>query len=291
MNKIAIIIVHFGNPEITVKCVNSLKGNDLEIFVVDNAQNFSYQYEKITVIKNIENNGYASGVNLGIEKALRKGYNNFFVANNDIIFPEDFFTVFSKNITLGTNAVFVPRIFYEDEKNKIWYDGGYINKITLEGKHVNINNLLNEREVKSVKKQVNFFTGAAFFITKKIFVTVGKLNEKFFLYYEDLDYSLRLAKAGIPIYYLPQCFLYHSVSLNTMKHNLGIVKFNKNIYYYRVRNKLWMIKRYAKGIYFWTSLIMFLLKFSKLFLGFIFLLKFDYAGKVFIALKDGINGE
>ena len=50
---------------------------------------------------------------------------------------------------------------------------------------------------------------AAFLITPKALNKVGLLDERYFMYFEDIDYCRRIARAGLKIYYLPEAEVYH----------------------------------------------------------------------------------
>ncbi len=172
------------------------------------------------------------------------------------------------------------------EIQRIWFNGGYVDKFRMEGKHYDIDK--DENEIKQRDfRETDFFTGAAFYIAAETFNTIGGFDEKFFLYYEDLDFSLRAKQNGITILFLPELQLFHLVSANTRKSERSLIKFKNEVYFSRIKNKIIIIKRYAIGIYFVTSSISLILKILKYFA--MFLSAGDFVSVKFL-LKNFIEG-
>ena len=59
--------------------------------------------------------------------------------------------------------------------------------------------------------------GAAFFITPKAYKSVGLMDERYFMYYEDLDYCRRVKNANMKVIYYPKVIIYHSHGLSGKK--------------------------------------------------------------------------
>jgi len=219
MDKIAVIIIHYGEADATNNCIASIKGldNGDKIIVVDNSGNYFFEKEDLIVLKQKKNLGFGGGLNAGLEFAIGKGYENFVVSNNDIVFADNFFTYLKNEILSKStfqNKIISPKINYLTNKNLIWFNGGYIDYVCMEGKHFDFNK--DENEIaKSKQSETDFFTGAVFVISSGVFNKIGKFNEAFFLYYEDLDYSLRAKEKGVKIIHNPDLLAFHSVSLNT----------------------------------------------------------------------------
>ncbi len=289
----SVIIIHFGNPETTHRCIASLPRDFVygkKIMIVDNSSNFNTENVNVKILQPRENLGFGGAVNFAVEYLINEGEKHFLVTNNDVVFGNKFFPEFNKGLSELKNIdekIIVPRIHYLSDKNKIWYYGGYINYFKTEGEHYFINKSIDEISKKDLPRRIDFFSGAVFFFSKKIFRAVGKFDEKLFLYFEDLDYSLRVKQNKIPIVFLPQAIAYHEVSLNTANKNSGLLKFSKNVYFHRLKNHIIVIRKYGSGKYFFFSVFFLIMKIAKFVFGFTLLLKFDYLKTVLSAIKAG----
>ncbi len=287
MDKIAVIIIHYGEADATNNCIASIKGldNGDKIIVVDNSGNYFFEKEDLIVLKQKKNLGFGGGVNAGLEFAIGKGYENFVVSNNDIVFADNFFTYLKNEILSKStfqNKIISPKINYLTNKNLIWFNGGYIDYVCMEGKHFDFNK--DENEIaKSKQSETDFFTGAVFVISSGVFNKIGKFNEAFFLYYEDLDYSLRAKEKGVKIIHNPDLLAFHSVSLNTQSKK-RFTNFADKIYYHRIKNKRFVIKQYSTGIYKLTATFCLYLKALKYLAGFLVFFEFGNVKSILLAL-------
>ena len=75
-------------------------------------------------------------------------------------------------------------------------------------------------------------------VKREVIEKVGLLDEKYFAYFEEVDFCYRVKKAGYKILYIPQSKLYHKVSSTTKKY------FNGLINYYKFRNRLYFLKKH-----------------------------------------------
>ena len=89
----------------------------------------------------------------------------------------------------------------------LWYGGGVVSWKYLSAWHAHVNEVdLGQADKIS---QTDFATFCASLIPRDVFKITGFLDEKYFLYFEDTDYSLRAQKKGIPTVYLPETHLWH----------------------------------------------------------------------------------
>ena len=65
------------------------------------------------------------------------------------------------------------------------------------------------------EKETGFATGCAVMISREVIERVGLLDDDFFLYFEDLDYSLRVKEAGLKVMYCPKSIIWHKISRST----------------------------------------------------------------------------
>lgn len=253
-NKVAIIIVNYNGAELTNECVESLVRtnflNEIKIYIVENGSTDDSKekitkfceklnYNGITIIVNDKNLGFAGGNNIGLKEAVKDNCDYFILLNNDTIVDTDFvfplIRIFEKYD--GCYAS-VPKIYYENERNKIWYAGGGISKITGKISHYKYNLYdISAQKDKDIEKSVSFATGCCLCLSKECLNNIGFLKEEYFLYEEDTDYSLNILKNNHKIIYVPNSYIYHKVNGST-KHNSGLID------YYMTRNHIIIIKKY-----------------------------------------------
>ena len=99
MKKIALVILHFNNKDLTLGCLNSIKnlvikGFSLEVIIIDNSLknellNLRSKFKEFVFLNPEKNLGFTGGNNLGLKKALEDGADYLFIVNNDTILDKD----------------------------------------------------------------------------------------------------------------------------------------------------------------------------------------------------------
>ena len=257
---IYVILLNYNGFSDTVECIESLdkakNGTQykLNICVVDNSSSNLDEYSKLcglqekytnmTIIFNTENNGYAAGNNIGIDFAIKNNADYIWVLNNDVTINENVIDELLKAAE-KCKAFFSTKIYNYYDKNELMYSGAVINKRNLRLKF-----LTNEIAEDSLTE---FLSGASIFASADMWAEY-KLPEGYFLYEEDVDFSLMLKKCKIPMYIVSKAFIFHKESVSTNK--LHSIK-----EYYLRRNKLILAKKYAedpwKSIFFIEKFICF----------------------------------
>ena len=236
-----------GGVELTIDCIESLQKTnieDLKIIVVDNSSsdnslNVIKHYTDESVIKNIillvskENNGFSAGNNIGIKYAFDHGADYVLLLNNDTIVAPDMISALLKNC--NDRRITVPKIYYYSQPDVLWYAGGRIDYKRGRFYHVGENEADSEKY--SNKNKVDFATGCCLMIPRNIIKEAGLLYEPFFMYCEDVEYSLRVRRKGFSIVYCPDAKLWHKVSSTSgTKSKMSL--------YYGNRNRLYVLKMY-----------------------------------------------
>lgn len=254
MKNLAIILVNYKQPDLTIDCIKSIRRSDIQnysIIVVDNnSKDNSYEIfgkeEGIVLILLNENNGFAAGNNVGIQYAIDNGYTDVLLLNNDTIIDEQMISMLMHE--RDTNSVLVPKMYYFDEPEKIWYAGGYIDYHKAKAIHEKINMI----DYIDRDHEVDFVTGCCILIPISVIQKVGFFDERFFMYGEDVDYSLRLKKSGIKMKYISSAKLWHKVGGSIDKQS----PLNA---YYDTRNRLIIMSMYQFGfvsyVYFYITRI------------------------------------
>ena len=218
---LSIITINYNGLKDTCELIDTLPLNDetIEVIVVDNASTqdeateLEKRYPLIIVIRSDKNLGFAGGNNLGIKAAHGK---YLFFINNDAILPQP--SALSLLITrLESSAqigMVCPKIRFTWGKQLIQY-AGYtpLSKITLRNKSIGFGEQDNGQY--DTPHPTPYAHGAAMMVKREIIEKVGMMPECYFLYYEELDWSMMIRRAGYEIWYEPACTIFHKESQTT----------------------------------------------------------------------------
>lgn len=240
-----IVVLNFNGKDTLNGCLSSLYQSDypeFEVVVVDNdSKDGSFEqakqfFSRAHFIKNDANFGFAKGNNIGIRFALEKFADYVFVLNNDAFVEKTTLSVLVQTMKRNPNiGVASPLIF--SANNKTWFAGGKINWLKMKAFHL--------YEVSSASPYATeYITGCSMLVKKEVFKKIGLFNERFFLYYEDADFSVRAKKAGFDLCIIPEAHLQHleqSESKNNSKLYWlvlsGLLFFNLNASFFQ---KIWI---------------------------------------------------
>jgi len=214
MNRLSVIILNFNNEEDINSCLKSLINaySKINIILVDNGLTdnslqsiISLKYEKLQIIKNQRNLGFAKGVNKGLKLALKQGAQDVLLLNPDTLANKGFLE------PLLTNpAEIIGPVLKFERKGKWVYDfGGKINWWLGRSYHIEFRS--QELGVRS-QKEIDYVSGCCMLIRRKVFEKIGFLNEKYFLFFEDPDFCLRAKRAGFKVALEPKSVILHKLS-------------------------------------------------------------------------------
>ena len=212
MKKVAIIILNFKVKEDTCRCIESVQNSDyknLQIIVVNNSFDDELEeeiknFKDVLFIQNKENLGFTGGNNVGVKYALLSGADYIFILNPDTLIDKDCISALIKTVNVGD--ILGPKIYFANSK-KIWYAGGILDKLNVIGKHRGVDEI--DKAQYENTEETDYVSGAAMFVKRKVFDSVGLFDEKYFLYYEDADLSERVKNAGYKIIYAPAAIIWH----------------------------------------------------------------------------------
>ena len=210
MIDISIVIVNYKSWNVLSECLKALsniKNTDFvfEIIVVDNDSNdqkindFINEFPEIQFIENSGNNGFANGCNLGA-KASKGDY--LFFLNPDTVANEN--AIYELWQTAKSNSEFgIITCTQIDENGKKYKEIRFFPSLTtLFGSFRALHQYVNKSNItfdfRSDKNIVypDWATGAVIFMSKKWFEKVHGWNEKYWLYFEDVDICKRIINAG-----------------------------------------------------------------------------------------------
>lgn len=238
--KISIITVNYNGLRDTCALIESIPFNEnMEVIVVDNASKedeasiIQERYPQVKTIRSDKNLGFAGGNNLGIKTA--KG-NYLFLINNDTLFKEFNIIALINRIESSANiGIVCPKIRFAWDNNPIQY-AGYtsLSKITIRNRAIGYGE--EDKGQHNIPHPTPYAHGAAMLIKREAIDKVGLMPECYFLYYEEIDWSMMFTRAGYEIWYEPTCTIYHKESQSTGQSSTLRT-------YYMTRNRLLLVKR------------------------------------------------
>lgn len=250
--RVGIIISNYNGWADTVRCLDSLRRQtwqDFRVYLVDDASTDDSveQLKAVMQPQDIflpqkQNLGFAAANNLGIHQALQDGAEMVLLLNNDTICAPDMLEQLLQNTPSG--AVSCPKMLFMDPPDEIWFAGGSLNRRT--GAVVHEGGHAKDGPPYSQMKQVSFITFCCVLLPRAVIERVGYLDEALFMYCEDVDYCIRLADAGVPLWYIPQARLWHKAG-GTAGGMLSVYYITRNTLYLRCRGRSKMY-RLALGV-------------------------------------------
>jgi len=214
-----VILLNWNRCDDTLECLASLRSSTyhpLHLLVVDQHSNDSSPsriratYPEVEVVELGQNVGFAAGMNAGICHALEKRATHLLLLNNDTIVHPEMVAELMAQLKPGVGMV-GPAIFYYDRPVEVWSTGGDIHPLLLEmsGNHGR------DRALPSQPEAQGFLSGCALLMPRATVERVGLWDERFFMYYEDLDYCLRIKESGLTLVLAPAAHLWHKVSASS----------------------------------------------------------------------------
>ena len=231
----SILVLNYNGKHLLHDCLNSILNqnfNDYELVIIDNnsgdgsVEYIKENFSKAKLMKNPKNFGFAKGNNTGIK--VCNGEWIFFL-NNDTILEQNCLEFLFKHIESRKpeQLVFVPLMLkadfpeYVDSAGDMLYPWGYAYK------YENVS----ASEFPEFK-EINFACCGAAMFNRELLEKLNGFDEDFFLYYEDIDLSLRAKRLGTKIFLVPQAKVLH-------KGSATIGKKNSLRLYYIERNRFW----------------------------------------------------
>ena len=226
----------------------------MEVIVVDNASKkdeasiIEERYPAVKVIRSPKNIGFAGGNNLGLKVAHGK---YLFFINNDTLIEsgkgkvksEKFASAFEPLIRRLESdekiGMVCPKIRFSWGDNPIQF-AGYtpLSRITLRNRSIGFGE--EDHGQYDQPHPTPYAHGAAMMVKREAIEKAGMMPECYFLYYEELDWSLMIRRAGYDIWYEPASTVYHKESQTTGQESPLRT-------YYITRNRLLFVHRNNRG--------------------------------------------
>jgi GT2 family glycosyltransferase len=258
--KVFVIIVNWNGYKDTEICLASLEkiethDIDLQVIVVDNGSTddsvsrIRKKFPWVRVLPTGENLGFTGGNNVGITYARQHQADFVWLLNNDTFvdahvlnilktFRDSHVGICGSKIYFAPGHEFHLTRYKENERGKVlWYAGGLVNWDNMYASHRGVDEV--DGGQYDTEEETSFVTGCSMMIRASVFDKIGMLDDRYYLYLEDLDFCLRAKRAGFSLRYVPSSVLWHVNAGSSSRPGNPLQQ------YYQTRNRLLLGFRYA----------------------------------------------
>ena len=252
--KIAIIIINWNTYQLTFNCLKSLEDcsyKNKKVFFVDNGSTdgsgdkIALEFSEINYIKNEKNEGFTGANNKALKVILKQNFDYVLLLNNDTEVNPNFLSLLVARTESDKNlAATQPLILDLPHKKTIWNAGGSFNtffglsKTRLKG--------VTYKPKLKIQTFTNWISGCCILVKIQAIKEVGLLDNHFFAYFEDVDWSIRMKNQGYKLGVVPKSIIYHQSSGSTKKNNTSNEgNLSPYAHYLNVRNHIYLINKHT----------------------------------------------
>ena len=245
--KICSIVLCYGAIKEMYDCIESLvnqKEIEHTIILVQNGaidslmNELSAKFENVIIVRNGCNIGAAAGRNLGIKEAKNYSPQYIFFADNDAIIADKSISLLVSTSKELPKAGFLSCLSYSKSNPERIFSGGAYFIPPISTKH--INNLVGQ---KKTIYEVDFASTLALLVPISTIDEIGWMDEKLFVYDEDVDWCLRGKQKGLSTIVNSYALAYHDITPGKLQSPFRI--------YYGLRNRLAIAKKLGYMDSFW----------------------------------------
>jgi len=250
---VLIVVLNWNGLADTLACLESMRRLEYpayEVLVVDNGSSdgspaaIRERFPDVTLIETGENLGFAGGNNVGIRHALEIGADYVLLLNNDTEVSPDFLSRLVDAAEADSQVGMAgPTIYYYDRPEVIWSAGGEIDWRRGCTRMVGLDER-DDGQFGGAPREVDFITGCAVLVRATALRQAGLLDERFFMYYEEVEWCVRTRRAGFRIVHVPQAHIWHKIAPSAQSDS-------PRVHYYMTRNRLLFLKASRAGWQAW----------------------------------------
>lgn len=247
-----IVILNTNRREDTLACLASLQEGqypNTKIIVLDNASTdgsveaIHAQFPAVQILPLTDNRGYAGNNNVGVRYALEHGADWVLVLNEDTLLDPKCISEMMRHAESNPRIGIVgPMVYHADEPTVIQSAGG-----RLGPKWASIHLGQNEPDngQYAAPHTVEWISGCAIMLRRAVLEQIGLLDERFFYYWEEVEWCVRASRAGWRIEHVPAARLWHK----------GVKRDYRpgpSVSYYGTRNQLLMLAKHQAPVKVWA---------------------------------------
>lgn len=254
--KIVIIVLNWNGKKDTLACLESLEKlsyPNYETIVVDNGSTddsvaaIRERFLQLLLIETGANLGFAEGNNVGIRLALERGAHLLFLLNNDTVVSSDILEHFVETFRSHPEAgILGAKIFLHDQRDTLDHLGGTWNPKTGVFEFIGLRQ--KDGSQWQDPQEIDYVCGAGLIVKRPVVETIGYLEPRFFLIWEESDFCFRARQAGFKTLTCPKAKLWHKVSAS-------FVGGKPHSTYFWWRNRLLWIERNCSPRERWSLIV------------------------------------
>lgn len=254
MNSIPVVavILNWKRPADTLACLEAL-GTTVPVVIVDNGSGddsleiIRHAKPDVPLLVLGENRGYTGGNNAGISWALAQNCEWVLLLNDDVILSPGGLEALLEIGRGHPRAGFVgPLVLHAQPENLIQSAGGWLDKRWRSGHRAE--NQPDSGQFQQVET-LPWLSGCALLVRSQMIREIGLLDERFFLYEEELEWCLRGRQAGWEALFAPQVKVWHSGVSPDYEPKPYIT-------YYMARNHFLLLSKQRPGVLPWLDAIL-----------------------------------
>lgn len=223
--RVCIVILHLDNQTALLACLKScqmIQYSNYGIIVIENGSPTPLDPDKAkgwggkapTVLRSALNVGFAGGNNLGIRAAMARGADYVLLLNDDTEVAPGFLAALVETGERSPRCgALGPKIYYFDHPTRLWFAGGGFDPRTCQVVAPRAGELDDGTETALIP--TDWLTGCCLLMKRQALERAGLLDERFFLYWEDVDWCLRLRTHGLQSVVEPSARIWHKISMST----------------------------------------------------------------------------
>lgn len=253
--RVLVLVLTWNGRADTEACVESLLGLDyprFDVLVVDNASTddtapaLGRRFgDRIEVLRNDRNLLFAGGMNVGLERALARGYDFVLILNNDVVVDPGMLRQLVRRAAADARLAAVgPKIYFFDRRDVLWFAGGELSLWRGWSRHRGLRQV--DRGQHDARRDVDYLTGCALLVRREALADVGLLDTGFAMYAEDADWCFRARARGWRLEYVPEARLWHRVSASAGARSAFKMR-------RRARSQMRFLRRHARW-YHWLTI-------------------------------------
>lgn len=232
-------MVHFGTVQRTKTAISSSKASSTQAshVVVDHSGNWPDDWADTPVLRPMRNGGFAAGANLGARYALDRGATHIWLLNNDAEPARGALDELLRAASATPSPAIIGSLELDSRDEDP--DGPWALQAPVLPKAVR--GLVRSDDG---TRRYDFLSGFSVLVGRDVFEQIGFLDESFFHYFEDVDFSIRAALGGVNVVLDRRSRVTHNRATS-----LG--RDSSQATYYMFRNRLLLARRYRRGPALW----------------------------------------
>ena len=252
MKRLTVVVLNWNGLADTRELLGTLalardpEGWEVRTMVVDNGSSdgsvaaIRAAFPAVDVLALPENRRFAGGNNEGVRRALAAGADAVMLLNNDTAVDAELFERLVRALDQDPAAgAAAPIIYFGPPTDRIWYAGGICDPAWGRTAHRGLRE--RDRGQYRAVEATGYLTGCCLLARRETWEKVGLLDERYFIYAEDADWSLRAREAGYRLLFVPGARVWHKVSASAGASSPWKI-------YHRLRANWTLCARHARGL-------------------------------------------